>query len=373
MTTPVPHAPVRRSGFVTVLGGAAIGIGTLLVPVSGCAFLMVLAGGDGTSSSDVGGFLTVVVAPPAALLAGIGLLRRRAWAWWLAGALLLGVIAGNVHALLTWRPAPTIRRSPSGVPTTILASPPNHHSVPIIVVCTLALLGLSRRTVRRELGVGVPRPAPSPPPVAPAADGGDPYSQRSAPPPGSGGDARGWRVGHRGRDALYYEERHGLGWRRIEIDGEMLMGRAHHVIYFASPHRWRHYPAWARDRRDEIIARVQSALRPPDYEYGEVGGDPPAAGARPPSPPAATARQRAALLGAVALLLAIGGGMGWIVARSLERDATWWPARRATQQRVVSRADEPASFWLAIAVYAGIGVGCGGLALWGLLHAGRRG
>lgn len=35
---------------------------------------------------------------------------------------------------------------------------------------------------------------------------------------------RDWRVGHRGRDCVFYEELHGGAWRRIEIDGEMLMG-----------------------------------------------------------------------------------------------------------------------------------------------------
>jgi len=75
-----------------------------------------------------------------------------------------------------------------------------------------------------------------------------------------------WRVGHQGRDRMYYEELHGGAWERIDIDGEMLMGRAHHVIYFASPERWLEYPEWARGRRDEIIARITSEFREPDYE-----------------------------------------------------------------------------------------------------------
>jgi len=41
---------------------------------------------------------------------------------------------------------------------------------------------------------------------------------------------------------MYYEELHGRSWHRIEIDGEMLTGRAHHVIHFASPGRWLGYP-----------------------------------------------------------------------------------------------------------------------------------
>lgn len=82
-----------------------------------------------------------------------------------------------------------------------------------------------------------------------------------------GAEKRGWRVGHRGRDVMYYEEFHDGQWRQIDLDGEMLVGRAHHVIYFASPEQWQHYPEWARDRRDEIIARIKSDFREPDYEY----------------------------------------------------------------------------------------------------------
>jgi hypothetical protein len=74
-----------------------------------------------------------------------------------------------------------------------------------------------------------------------------------------------WRVGHKGRDAMYYEEFTDGLWRRIEIDGEMLMGRAHHIIYFVSTH----FPGWAAGRRDQIVARIKSAFCPPDYEYLE--------------------------------------------------------------------------------------------------------
>ena len=76
-----------------------------------------------------------------------------------------------------------------------------------------------------------------------------------------------WRVGHHGRDMMYYEEWAGIAWRRLEISGEMLMGRPHHVIHFRSAPAWSAYPAWAHGRRDEIIARIKSEFRPPDYEY----------------------------------------------------------------------------------------------------------
>ena len=66
---------------------------------------------------------------------------------------------------------------------------------------------------------------------------------------------------------MYYEELVNGRWERIDIDGEMLMGRAHHVIYFKSPAQWQSYPDWARHRRAEIIARIKREFRAPDYEY----------------------------------------------------------------------------------------------------------
>lgn len=82
---------------------------------------------------------------------------------------------------------------------------------------------------------------------------------------GTPGAARGWRVGHEGRDMMFYEEKHGGSWRRIPIDGEMLMGRAHHVIYFTSIR----FPDWAEGRREEIIERIKSAFPEPDYEHDD--------------------------------------------------------------------------------------------------------
>lgn len=34
-------------------------------------------------------------------------------------------------------------------------------------------------------------------------------------------EKRGWRVGHQGRDRMFYEELHHGTWERIDIDGEM--------------------------------------------------------------------------------------------------------------------------------------------------------
>jgi hypothetical protein len=204
------------------------------------------------------------------------------------------------------------------------------------------------------------------------------------------GERRGWRVGHRGRDGMYYEEWRDGAWQRLEIGGEMLTGRAHHVIYFASPQEWLAYPEWARDRREEIIARVKSVFRAPDYEYhGEAarspgvtaadGGRPAPAAAGGPSRPerhraprGAPGRwkHRVALLAAVAVLSGIAAAMGWLVANGLDTGQTVFPSKLASQRRTVSRAQEPVTFWICLGMYSSLGAGTLGLAAW-MLRAAR--
>ena len=182
-----------------------------------------------------------------------------------------------------------------------------------------------------------------------------------------------WRVGHQGRDQMYYEERIGGSWQRIEVQGEMLMGVAHHVIYFASPAAWERYPEWARGRREEIIERIKSEFRPPDYEYQGDGAS------SPSSAPAAAgsvdhARGRAgqpiqgmrALLVAILLMLAISGGMGWLVATGISRGVTTLPHKWASVRRPVVRVNEPAMYWVSISIYAAIGLGALALGVWGM-------
>src|SRR4051812_7338199 len=146
-------------------------------------------------------------------------------------------------------------------------------------------------------------------------------------------EQRGWRVGHRGRDRMYYEELHQGAWERIDIDGEMLMGRAHHVIYFATPERWRTYPPWARERRAEITARITSELREPDYEYHGLAAaagatssavQPKVSSAGTPARKGATpVAGRRALLFAVLVLFALTAAMGWLVTSGVARSETY--------------------------------------------------
>lgn len=367
-----PSAP--RSRFVTALAWIVVVLGGVLTPISGISLLMLVAGSHGTASADATGILSVVVAPPVAVVAGIGLLGRQRWAWLAVLVLLGGVVAFNVRELATARRTTTTHISPTGVRTTMMASGPNYHSLPLIALALAAMARLLTRAVRAEVGgrapVRVPpvpaRPAPAAPPTLPASG-----------PPSVAPDERGWRVGHVGRDRMYYEERHEGRWHRLEIDGEMLTGRAHHVIYFASPTRWQAYPEWARHRRDEIVGRIKSEFRPPDYEYDEPGEasvpstakaaaavQPVAATHAPPLRPTATARQRATAWLAVALLGGIAIGLGWAVKSGVERGSTLLPMHRASFQRPITRQAEPSMYWFSLGLYATLGLAAGGAAAW---------
>ncbi len=122
--------------------------------VSFFALLMLIAGGDGASGASIVGFFTVVIAPPVTLVAGIALLRRRAWGRYYLVALFALVLAFNLYEFVRANPEPTHYVSPSGVPTTVL---PTDRSmfVPIIVACVGALAVLLSRRARVEVAGGV--------------------------------------------------------------------------------------------------------------------------------------------------------------------------------------------------------------------------
>ena len=333
-----------RSRLIGALGAALLVLGALATPISVVSLLMIAVGADGTATVDPLGFLTVVVAPPATAAAGLGLLWRQRWAAAIAALLLAAVM---VSALWRLFEAPVPQHTiigADGVPTTVLASqPPDALAMLLVVgVCAAALAALLWR--RGEFAAR-PRRADR---------------------------DRGWRVGHRGRDMLYYEEWRDGAWRRLEISGELLTGPAHHAIYFDSPQRWQTYPEWARQRRDEIIARITSELRPPDYEYGE----PAARVSLPPRPaprPATAPRQEvAALRVAVALLLVLSGALLWMAGSGLVDGATIFPSTLASHRRPVLVDQEPLTFAISISLYGAAGVAALGLAAW-LLRHGRDG
>lgn len=181
-----------------------------------------------------------------------------------------------------------------------------------------------------------------------------------------------WRVGHTGRDMMYYEELHNGEWQRIAIDGEMLTGRAHHIIFFADEATWQRYPEWARQRRDEIIARIKSRFREPDYEY--AGGGTASSAVSPPNPdasPRLTAND-GSILPALAFLIVIAAACFWFVARGIQRGEIRLPAKHSSASRMVNRAEKPALFWTSVGTLAVFGSGSTVAAVW-LIAARRQG
>lgn len=382
---PAAAAGRLRSPRVTVLSWVVIGLSALAIPVSLISLLMVMAGSYGTANADFFGGLQVIGGPPMTLIAGIGLLRRKRWAYLYLVVVLAGItIAQGVG----WARGPredTVTVSAEGVRTTVLASKAVY-SLPIIVPCVAALVVLLARSTRREFGLiagaGLPPGSPSSPRAMPETSSAAPAPFPSRDPDGGAS----WRVGHLGRDAMFYEEWGSGEWRRLEIQGEMLMGRTHHVIYVPSPAAWRVGPEWARGRRDEILARIKSRLNPPDYEYQDVttpvsdGAANPGAttlvreGWIPPASKRTSPRDGSYTLLALlsAFFLALAVGLFWFVQRGLTRGETVFPGKVASHSRAVQRQPEPVKFWFSIGLYGALGVGALGLGGWGVRETWRH-
>jgi hypothetical protein len=378
---PPTAAPSSRSAPVTVLAWLVIVASAVVTPISVISFLMWLVGSYGTKTGSALDWLTIVAGPPVTFLAGIGLLRRARWARLCLLALLITVLAWNGYGILRGPTPEHTYTSAGGVPTTVLASEATY-SLPIIAICTGLIAMLCSAKVRAEFAASAAPVVKMETAAAKAMSRGDfdAAEERDI--------ARGWRVGHRGRDQMFYEEMRDGAWQWIEIDGEMLMGRAHHVIYFASRERWQGYPEWARGRRDEIIARIKSEFREPDYEYhgeGEPARPPqsvqngPAAGSVAGSPGDSRQFTRVSSIAktppwqtwtvsllVAAMLLALAGWMFWLVKCGMEKGVATFPSRRVSDWRPVSRQYEPVEFWFSIGLYSVIGVGAFGLVVWGI-------
>ena len=221
-------------------------IGLIGLPISFISGLMVAAHSYGTNTSDPIGFIIVVLGPMILLVTGFGLLRRWRSAWVATLCVLAFLIVSQCWQLIRGPRETKTFIASTGVPTTVMGSGTNFSSLPIILLCAGILVKWVSSGVRDEFHLEVP-------------------SGRGFFPPSMLHPT--WRVGHRGRDMMYYEEKIGGNWERLDISGEMLMGRAHHVIYFADAEHWQTYPEWVRHRRMEIIARIKSDFRAPDYEY----------------------------------------------------------------------------------------------------------
>lgn len=84
-----------------------------------------------------------------------------------------------------------------------------------------------------------------------------------------------------------------------------------------------------------------------------------------------TAKQRRTLLLVIGILLALAVFMTWLVVAGIKAEETCMPSKRASQQRVIQRQLEPASFWGALSLYALIGLGSGCGAAWTIRMACR--
>ena len=146
---PTVPAPAPRSVLVTVLGWFVIVAGAVATPISVISFLMYLAGSPGTSTGTLFSWLGIVGGPPATVVAGIGLLRRKGWALLYLLALLCAVLAYEVSEILKGPTPETTYIAPTGVPTTRLASDANY-SPPVIALSVGLIVMLLSPKIRSE-------------------------------------------------------------------------------------------------------------------------------------------------------------------------------------------------------------------------------
>jgi hypothetical protein len=133
-------AKTPRPAFLTRLGWIFIVAGGLGVPVSAISLLMIMAGGQGSSSGGFFDALIVLGGPPATLLAGIGLLRRQRWAHGYAVAVLSLFALSSIVQMLKGSTPEVSTVSPSGLITTQLAWSVNYPFHLAVVAISVALL-----------------------------------------------------------------------------------------------------------------------------------------------------------------------------------------------------------------------------------------
>jgi hypothetical protein len=158
---PAKSTPPARSRLITALAWSLIVISTLLLPISLITLLMFIAGSYGTAHASLLDALVVIGRPPATLLAGIGLLCRWRWAHTYVLTLAVSFALWSAAAIARGPSPERTYTSPSGVPTTVLASQVNYpFHLTCIAVSAGVLLTLTNRSIRREFRLGLPSRPP---------------------------------------------------------------------------------------------------------------------------------------------------------------------------------------------------------------------
>jgi hypothetical protein len=84
-------------------------------------------------------------------------------------------------------------------------------------------------------------------------------------------ERRGWRLRCVEAGSWAYEEKRVEEWHRAFVMREITDYREPpHHLEIMSPPRWTEYPEWTHGRREEIVARIRSELKEPDYALTEA-------------------------------------------------------------------------------------------------------
>jgi hypothetical protein len=89
-------------------------------------------------------------------------------------------------------------------------------------------------------------------------------------------ERRGWRMRSVKKGEWAYEEKKAGAWAGIPfIELAEPEKKSPHVIGIPRTATWETFPAWASTRRDEIISRIKSELKAPEYLFNEPDNAPP--------------------------------------------------------------------------------------------------
>lgn len=87
-------------------------------------------------------------------------------------------------------------------------------------------------------------------------------------------ERRGWRLRFTASDVRYEEKKDGDGWCGIFIEA-IPRGHGIHGLRLKSATGWQSSPAWAANRKEEIVARVKKEWPGIHYYEGDEAQEPP--------------------------------------------------------------------------------------------------